>query len=313
MGRSPARPAWATRAILTLGFLLTACAPIHPAGESMTVGGGAIDIQISREIATPHWEIREWVRRAATAVSGYLGHFPTRHLVIILLDDGREPIGEGQTFGNSRIEARLSQGVQVWNFEHDWILTHEMFHLAFPTLDRRYLWMMEGLSDYLEPVARVRAGQITTEEFWRELVEGLPQGLPGPGDEGLDNTHTWGRTYWGGDLFWLLADVNIRVQTGNRHSVGDAIRAIVAAGGTGDKSWPIERVLDLGDKATGTTVLKELHEEMGPKATDTNLTALWKKLGVKYNLGRVTFDDAAPWASVRRAITAASSPPAKTP
>jgi predicted metalloprotease with PDZ domain len=115
----------------------------------------------------------------------------------------------------------------------DWIMTHEMFHLAFPTLDDRYLWMMEGLSDYLEPVARARAGQLTPQEVWREFVEGLPQGLPAAGDRGLDNTHTRERIYWGGNLYWLLADVQIREKTNNRHSVDDAIRAILDAGGNG--------------------------------------------------------------------------------
>jgi len=191
---------------------------------------------------------------------------------------------------------------------HDWILTHEMFHLAFPTLEDRYLWMMEGLSDYLEPVARGRAGQLTAEEVWREFVEGLPQGLPAEGDRGLDNTFTRERIYWGGNLYWLLADVQIREKTHNRHSVDDAIRAILDAGGDGDAMWPLERVLKVGDKATHTTVLKDLHNELGPKPGSVDLDALWQRLGVKYNKGAITFDDTAPNAGVRAAITSGSHP-----
>jgi predicted metalloprotease with PDZ domain len=184
-------------------------------------------------------------------------------------------------------------------------MTHEMFHLAFPTLDRRYLWMMEGLSDYLEPVARARAGQIRAEDAWREFVEGLPQGLPAAGDRGLDKTHTRERVYWGGNLYWLLADVRIRARTNNQHSVDDAIRAILRAGGDGGAYWPLDRVLATGDKATGTTVLQNLYDELGPKPESVDLDALWHRLGIKYNsVTGVRFDDTAPWATIRGSIMA---------
>ena len=42
------------------------------------------------------------------------------------------------------------------------------------------------------------------------------------GGFGLDNTHTWGRTYWGGAMFCLLADVEIRRRTHNRRGLQDA-------------------------------------------------------------------------------------------
>ena len=48
------------------------------------------------------------------------------------------------------------------------------------------------------------------------IIEAFVTGLPEPGDEGLDYTHTWGRTYWGGATFCLLADVRIRRETHNR-------------------------------------------------------------------------------------------------
>ena len=116
----------------------------------------------------------------------------------------------GVTYGDSHINVRLGRSVTVADLRGDWIMAHEMFHLGFPSLDDRYLWMMEGLSDYLEPVARARAGQLTAEHVWREFVEGLPQGLPGAGDQGLDGNLIRERIYWGGNIYWLLADVQIR-------------------------------------------------------------------------------------------------------
>lgn len=78
----------------------------------------------------------------------------------------------------------------------------------------------------MEPIARAQVGRLTAEQVWGGMVDGMAQGLPAPGDQGLDNTHTWGRTYWGGAIFCLLADIEIRKRTGNAKSLRDALRAI---------------------------------------------------------------------------------------
>jgi hypothetical protein len=272
------------------------------------VDGGTIQIHLDSSLPLSRPDVIEWVRRASVAVTGYLGRFPVKHLLITIRGGGDQPVGEGLAYGNSRINVRLGPSPTAADLRQDWIMTHEMFHLAFPTLDERYLWMMEGLSDYLEPVARARAGQLTAVEVWRGFVEGLPQGLPADGDRGLDNTFTRQRIYWGGNLYWLLADVQIREKTNNRHCVDDAIRAILHAGGNGGAVWTLERVLSVGDKATETTVLKDLHNQLGPKPGAVDLDALWKRLGVKYNKGAITFDNDAPSASIRTAITSSRHP-----
>jgi len=292
--------------VLALGLILSACAPgqSSPDNHTLKVGGGTIQIDMDSNVPVSRADAVEWVRRAAVAVTGYLGRFPTKHLLVTIQGWGEEPVGGGVTHGNSHINVRVGRSATVADLRQDWVMTHEMFHLAFPSLDDRYLWMMEGLSDYLEPVARARAGQWTAEDVWREFVEGLPQGLPMAGDRGLNNTRTRERIYWGGNLYWLLADVRIRVQTGNRRSVDDAIRAILAEGGNGGVDWTLDQVLTVGDKATGTTVLKDLHDELGPKPGNVDLNALWQQLGVKYQEGRIRFDDTAPWAKIRASITA---------
>jgi predicted metalloprotease with PDZ domain len=101
----------------------------------------------------------------------------------------------------------------------------------------------------------------------------------------------------------LLADVEIRERTHNRRSLDDAIRRIWSEGGDGSADWSAERVLKEGDRATGLSVLANLHEKMGEKPGDVDLPALWKRLGVVYADGRVTFDDNAPLANVRKALT----------
>src|SRR5437879_4525955 len=135
-------------------------------------------------------------------------------------------------------------------------------------------------------------------EFWCEMARDMHQGLPAADDEGLDNTHTWGRTYWGGALFCLLADIEIRKRTGNRRSLEDALRGIVAAGGTIAAEWNFERALNAGDRAVGVPVLRELYGRMGNYAVAVDLEKLWRELGVEVRGDEVLFDDRAPLAHV---------------
>ncbi len=189
--------------------------------DTLRIGESIIHIESDVDLPLPPPVITDWVNRAAVAVSNYFGHFPVKTLYVGVHAEAGRAVGGGVTHGASRIDVRLGPDAQSEDLREDWIMTHEMFHLAFPTLKERYLWMMEGLSDYLEPVARARVGQLTARHVWREFVEGLPQGLPKANDHGLDNSGNRERIYWGGNLFWLLADVQIRVRTGNRHNVDD--------------------------------------------------------------------------------------------
>jgi len=188
------------------------------------------------------------------------------------------------------------------------MLTHEMIHLAFPYMTENHHWIEEGISVYVEPVARVQAGQLSATQMWHDVVRDMPQGEPEAGDQGLDHTRTWGRTYWGGAMFCLLADVRIREQTHNRKGLQDALRGILDAGGSIDEDWPIERALTAGDKATGTTVLTDLYREMRDKPAPVDLGSLWQRLGIQRKAdGSVELVAHAPLANVRQAITKRST------
>ena len=275
---------------------------------TIRVPGGAIHVSF----APGPFDLREeemltWVRRAATAVSTYYGSFPAAHTRLRIVPvEGEEGVFHGTTFGERGGFTRIPVGehTTAGELESDWILTHEFVHLAFPDMPKRNHWIEEGLATYVEPIARAQAGQLKPARIWRDMVRDMPKGEPDVGDRGLDNTHTWARTYWGGALYCLRADVAIRQLTDNRKGLQDALRAIVAAGGTLDKqNWPLERTLRIGDQATGTTVLEQLYAEMKDEAVQVDLPYVWKEMGVAVHEGKVNFDDHADWALARIAIT----------
>jgi hypothetical protein len=185
----------------------------------------------------------------------------------------------------------------------DWVMTHEMVHLAFPSVPREHHWIEEGIATYVEPIARVQIGDLHADKVWRDMVDGLPQGLPAPGDKGLDHTHTWGRTYWGGALFCLIADVEIHHRTSNKFGLQDALRAIARVGNL-QQDWPLQRALKVGDDAVGVPVLEELYDRMKDAPVDPDLAKLWRDLGVRTSGDSVMLDRNAPLASVASSIMA---------
>ncbi len=245
------------------------------------------------------------VQSAVDGIAAYLGRFPAPHTLVIVMS-GKAGPNRGETLGDGgpAVLVRIGAGVTAAALREDWVLTHELLHVSLPTVSRQHVWFSEGVPSYVEPIVRARAGILAPEKFGGDLASTwLPQGQPEAGDEGLERTHTWGRTYWGGALFCLIADVTIRERTGNTRSFDDVLRAVSRSGADVETHWELDRWLDEGDRATGTRVLHDLYREMAlaPKAVD--LAALWSTLGVRADGGRVTFDDRAPLAALRRSIS----------
>ncbi|HEV2687729.1 MAG TPA: hypothetical protein VGV35_04220 [Bryobacteraceae bacterium] len=271
---------------------------------TVTFGPGKFDL--------PQAQILAWVSNAAHSVAEYFGHFPVPHAHLLIRPSaGRAGVFNGVTYGTRGGFTRISVGEHTTQqqLDNDWMMTHELTHLAFPDIEgdeREHHWIEEGMATYVEPIARCQIGLLAPERVWREMAEYMPEGLPRPGDKrGLDNNQSWGMTYWGGALYWLLADVGIREATNNRKGLQDAMRAILNSGGDILEEWPIANVLKAGDKATGHTVLADLYKKMKDVPVQTDLNDLWRRLGIAVVDGKVKFDDNAPLANIRKSITAA--------
>jgi hypothetical protein len=302
-----------SRALILFFLLLIGRASAQDALEpaQVTSRGATIDISFAPgKFDVGRDAILGWVTNAANAVTAYFGRFPVVHpRLMVRPTEGRAGVSHGTTFGGQRgafTRIFVGQATTQKQLDDDWMMTHEFIHMAFPDVSAdsdNHHWMEEGMATYIEPIARAQIGRMTAERVWGDFVRDMPQGLPQAGDRGLDFTSTWGRTYWGGALFWLLADVRIREATHNQKGLQDAMRGILSAGGNITEDWPIERVIATGDKATGTSVLADLYLQMKATPVHTDLTDLWRQLGVERKDGVVTFDDHAPLAGIRKAIT----------
>ncbi|HEY4116606.1 MAG TPA: hypothetical protein VGM56_02070, partial [Byssovorax sp.] len=268
-----------------------------------TAGAGVV--AAAKGVALDDAILARWTQAEVDAIARYVGRAPDDRFVVFVAP-GTQDVTRGKTLGDggASVLVRVGTSITSSNLLDDWVLAHELVHVATPSVDGAHAWFAEGLATYVEPIARARAGLTTSERVWGDLVEGLPQGLPKPGDGGLDGERDVGRVYWGGALVFLLADVAIRDETRGAKSLDDVLRAWAAAGGNAEAHWTVARCLEVGDAATGTRALSTLVARHGGGAPKEDLAALWRRLGVARSGERLTFDDAAPLASIREAITA---------
>jgi len=288
---------------LALGAPPALAAPVT--ANDITVDGASIHLEFEPGAFRDGGDaVRGWIRRSANIVAGYYGRFPTTRVTVQVIAEAGDGVHGGKSFANPDAFIRVQLGREVTEAQllADWVLVHEMTHLALPDTGEAHAWLSEGLATYVERVARVQAGNRSEADVWSEEIRQMPRGMPQPEDRGLDHTHTWGRTYWGGAMFCLLADVEIRKQSHNRVGLQDALRAVARASGGLAADWPIERVLRTGDGAVGTTTLEDLYAHMKDRPVTPDLMSLWQQLGIEPEGSSVRLSDSAPLADVRRAI-----------
>jgi hypothetical protein len=300
-------------ALLALGVAPAARAASCPGGitEAMAVRGSLLCVVVEDPTPARRQLLHTWIERSANIVADYYARFPVALVSLHIGERAGDGIGGGRTTNDDGLLIRVSVGRDVTpqGLEDDWVLVHEMIHLALPELGPEHNWLAEGLAVYVEGVARAQAGNRAVSDVWAEDRRRMPLGLPRAGEGGMDQTPTWARTYWGGALFCLQAEVGIRQATHNTVGLQTALRAILGETGGYAAERDIDRVLRIGDRATGTHVLTDLYERNKSSPEVMDLDSLWRELGVPEDPATQRFDDRAPLAAIRIAITA---PPAKT-
>jgi len=302
------------RASLILGaaILASVCTLAHgacPARTSTELRLGASSICVVFDdtiLAKQRPVLRAWIDRSAHIVAGYYGMFPAPRVLIRLQGMDGDGVAGGRTTNDPglMIQMRVGQEATSQSLAADWVLVHEMVHLALPEVGRSHTWLAEGLATYVEGVARAQFGNRDIADVWAEDRHSMPMGLPRAGEGGMDQGIGWGRTYWGGALYCLQADVAIREQTANRVGLQTALRAILKETGGYGFDRDIGDVLRIGDAATGTHVMYGLYQQIRATPQTPDLDRLFASLGVPDAPKTEAFDDRAPLAAIRMAITA---------
>ena len=275
---------------MSLGAGLAAANAEDPKGEiDLVILDGPLKASVD--------EIADWVRATALANAELWRGFPVaRSSVVIIPVPGRANVPFGRVISTGGIMIRVMVGAEIAarDLYDEWVLVHEFIHLGTPYVRDTGVWLNEGLATYLEPIVRYRAGWRSEESVWDEWTLWMGRGLE-PMREGLRK----GNPYWGGALYWLMADVELRRLTGGRMGVEDCLRLIFAQSGDITVTAKTFDILAVAEREAPEPVLTRLAEKHLAGAP-VDLFALLEELGVRRSWGRVVFDDDAPLTEVRR-------------
>jgi hypothetical protein len=296
---------------------------------------GTVEVAILRgPRAASDAQLARWIGDTARALDHVFGRFPVRRaaLVIVPRKDDEHSFGRTLPSGGPSIAIALGEHAGAFELERDWILAHEMFHLGVPSFWNEGVWLDEGLATYYEPIIRARANMMDTSAVWDAFAREMPRGLAHDGVS-LADSHDRDRIYWGGAIFALRADIEIRKRTGGARSLDDGLRRALDLGGDATHVWSLSRYLRVLDEATGVPVLRSLYAEARGERPSTDCSPegragawtgmlvggascptierdefadLLRALGVHRTSGGVTLLDDAPLAHLRHDLVTPS-------
>ncbi|MGE0424743.1 MAG: hypothetical protein AB7O88_20965 [Reyranellaceae bacterium] len=266
-------------------------------------GNAVLDVaRLDGALAVTRPELLDWIRKIALAEVAYWQGFTTsRVLLAIVPMPGRPGVVFGRVVPGGGVSVMLQLGARATMAElwDDWILPHEFVHTGMPMITGRSAWFMEGAATYVEPVIRARAGFKREAEVWREWIEHMPRGL-----SALRRGMSGGSPYWGGGLFMLLADIEIRRATSGAKGLEHCLRGALRAGGdmAPAERWPLATFAQRCDAALGAPVMAGMLERHLGKSVEIDLPALWRDLGVRLTADGIATDDSAPLAWIRKIL-----------
>jgi hypothetical protein len=249
--------------------------------------------------------LQGWVSDVAASNARFWGQVPTTpKLLAVLPESGGSglPFGRVMAGSGATILLRLGANTTIDQLYEEWVLVHEFLHLGTPLMRDTGIWFNEGIATYFEPILRARAGWKNEDAVWHEWLTDMPRGLPALTETGLAQAASR-RSYWGGALFLLLADVELRRRSGGDMGSEDCLRAVLREGVDVRWRWPTARMLAACDAATGATVFADLARRYVYGHEPLDLDGLWRDLGVSLEVdGTIVYDDQARLAAVRRTI-----------
>ena len=150
-----------------------------------------------------------WATRSADAVTSLYGGFPLvpTQVSIVGRPGAQVHFGFTRAATGGSIVMHVGEETDDRAFAEDWMLTHEMVHLGFPSLPISHRWIEEGFATYGELLAKRESGQASVAETWGQLTRYLPTGAAANDRDTLERAVTWSRIYWGGAAAWFSFDV----------------------------------------------------------------------------------------------------------
>ena len=169
--------------------------------------------------------------------------------------------------------------------------------------------MTEGITTWLQQLARMRSGRLSEAEGWGGLLRGSRAGRGETGGRsvrelsaGLGRWHAYRAVYWGGALLAVELDLELRRVSAGRVSLTGLLRGLRQE----SRVWSPGEVAARFDAVAGTGAFERLAAPHLDGLPFARLEPLLEALGVRPQGEEVALDEAAPRAAERRALLAGS-------
>lgn len=291
---------------IVLGRLVNTVMDIHGTRLRVSVVGATGDPAVS--------VLQAWVGAGARAVAGLTGRFPVDdvQVFVVALGSNPDPVPWGEVVrgGGDAVHLYVDASRSLDELNANWVLCHELSHLLHPYVARGGSWLPEGIASYYQNVLRARAGMLEPAVAWRKLEAGFARGLQQTtGEQALvDGTGTmmrnrqYMRVYWSGAAIALIADVELRRQTGGAMSLDRVLGEIGRCCLPTQRRWRPEALMAKMDAIAGSGVFMRLYELYVKRPRFPDVGPTLRTLGLGPQRPPDSSADALAAADLRRAI-----------
>jgi hypothetical protein len=269
--------------------------------RELAVGGARLRVALLHGSPAVEWDlVRQWLTRAAGAVTTLYGRFPVETAQIIVVPGARgdEPVPWAFVLrgGMPSVHFFINQRRPLAEFLTDWTAVHELSHLLLPYVRPEDAWLSEGAASYFQNVLRARSGMITPADAWQRMHSGFRRGMRSmPGVTLADATErmyrdgAFMRVYWHGAATLLLADQRLRARTQGRESLDTALSRLQQCCLAPDQGWQAGTLFARLDALTGSSVFSELLAEQNASRFP-DLSEAYALLGLRLSDGGETLE-----------------------
>lgn len=257
----------------------------------------------------------DWVHAQASHIALAYGRFPNPAPSVVVLasepswrSDSPVRFGRVVRDGGESVELFVDRSMPVSSYYDDWIATHEFSHMMLPYLTSRHRWISEGFAQYYQNVLLARAGRYTQERAWRELYEGYERGRNSrpelsPNGAARDRRGATMKFYWSGAALALMADVELRLQSGGRQSLDAVLAQLGECCLPAAEMWSGPDLFEKLDTFVDEPLFMPLYRRHANASGFPDVRPLLHRLGVTADGGAIRIVDDAELADLRRAIT----------
>lgn len=273
-------------------------------------------VTVDAPVACPPAGLRGWAEDAVDTVALLFdGRFPRERLQLVVIPvegggGGTVYFGMAARGGGAGVQIFLDDQARAEALPGGWTTVHELLHHGMPFIEEP--WMAEGWVTYYTELMRTRAGHRSELEGWNELLEGFRRGRRTVVDttlsqtsEKMHQTRAYQRVYWGGAAIALLADVEMRLETGGTRGLDDAMKELRRCCGDAEHQWTSQALLERLDAWYGRPLFTRTAHAVLDGRDFPDVEAAMARLGAHVGLdGKIVLDDEHPAAALRRAIMA---------